>query len=99
MSIAASRAGSFVSVPRKSSGPGNHRPGKGRATARASRSRRSAAAAAAIVVLVALAVGYLAIHHRMATERATACLAGSGNNELALSIIVRRIELFELIEH
>jgi hypothetical protein len=75
-----------VSVPRKSSGPGNHRPGRGRATARASRSRRSAAAAAAIVVLVALTVGYLATQHRMTTERATACLAGSGNNELALSI-------------
>ena len=75
-----------MSVPSQSSRPGNHRPGRGRATAGASGSRRPRAAAAGIVVLVALAVGYLAIQHRMATERATACLAGSGNNALALTV-------------
>jgi hypothetical protein len=75
-----------MSVPSKSSGQGNRRPGRGRATARSSGRLRSRAAAAAVVVVVVLAVGYLAIQHRMATERATACLAGSGSNALALSV-------------
>src|SRR5271165_1920957 len=72
------QAGSFLSVPSKSSGPAGRRP--------ATASRWSRAAATSIVVLVALAVGYLAIGHRAATERATGCLAGSGKNELALSV-------------
>ena len=65
-------------MPSKSSGPAGRRP--------ATASRWSRAAATSIVVLVALAVGYLAIGHRAATERATGCLAGSGKNELALSV-------------
>ncbi len=48
--------------------------------------RRSGAAATAIVVLVVLAVGYLAIKHRAATVRPTACLAGSPNALLQLSV-------------
>ncbi len=67
-----------MSVPSKSSGPGKR--------SRARASRRSRAAAAAIVLVVALVIGYLAIGHRMATERATGCLAGSGNDELSLSV-------------
>ncbi|MGO8961086.1 MAG: hypothetical protein ACLQFR_27520 [Streptosporangiaceae bacterium] len=59
------------------------RPGKRR---RSTSSRWSRAAATAIVVLVALTVGYLTIRHRVATERATGCLAGSGRGELSLSI-------------
>src|SRR5258708_35624275 len=86
MRIRAARAGSFMSVPSKHRGQGNHRPGRGRATAGLRASRRSRAAAAAIVVVVALAVGYLAVQHRMVTERATACLAGSGTSGLALSV-------------
>ncbi len=43
-------------------------------------------AATAIVVLVALVIGYLAISHRVANERATGCLAGSGHNALSLSV-------------
>ena len=49
-------------------------------------SRRSRAAAAAIVVLVVLAVGYLAIQHKIAAERGTGCLAGSGKNQLSLTV-------------
>jgi hypothetical protein len=74
MSISASGAGSFLSVPSKSPGRGN--PSSG----------RSRTAAGVIVVVVALAVGLLAKQHRAATERATACLAGSGKNELSLSV-------------
>jgi hypothetical protein len=48
--------------------------------------RRSRAAAAAIVVLIALAVGYLAVKHRPGVQRATACLAGTGNGQLQLTV-------------
>ncbi len=78
MSIPASRQGSFVSVPSKSSGRGKRRPARA--------SRRSRAAAAAIVVLVVLVIGYLAIGHRVMTQRVTGCLAGSGEDELSLTV-------------
>jgi hypothetical protein len=38
------------------------------------------------VVLIALGIGYLAIGHRMATQRPTACLAGSGAGALSLTV-------------
>lgn len=73
--------------PRTSSGQATRaRAARGQARRKPGRaSRRSRAAAAAIVVLVVLAIGYLAIQHKIA-QRGTGCLAGSGKNQLSLTV-------------